>query len=635
MRIVRDIPLLSINDDELRRDQIVKLIVESINNLVSSDHSCTIYGIYGKWGDGKTSLLNFIKNRLSEQGESDGIKVVDFNPWLINNDETLLHEFFNIIMTDIDEEARSVLKRYGSLAILASKTVVNTFVPGAGEVLGSGIEMLQKVFEDSKETLAELKKSASKSIAKSKRHLIVMIDDVDRLDKEELHSVLRLIRQIADFDNCIYFVAMDDDLVAKSIGDYYGTVAVQDGHKFLDKIVQIPIKLPKIPVVDMEKIVKRELTKTLSAYVDMPMIEEISAKVAPMMHTYRDLKRYCNQLVFVLPYMVDEVNIKDLCILEAIKVISTEAYDRIHTRRSQLIGDLMEEFPFNINQDETGEKIKVKYEEALNWVVENLSEDIKSVIRKVVDELFSNNLIISQMDIDNKRISTNVYFPKYFALDVPSDLIPDKDIAALNEAIEKGRINDVAAQFNEWIKIFPNTEIKRAALYYFRDKMQKNEGCRVASVLAKSLSICKLAENYPKNINVDSNSIATFVSLIIILKYMFQQDSMDGRIKVIDSKLLNETLDFIFLKAELNYCLSVLSSSDEIICIDANIGKDALFTLIKRFRKLSIREQMTYSRFLLVMLFKYWQRTDAVSFNEYANAFVSNKNMSLMDVFDK
>lgn len=193
----------------------------------------------------------------------------------------------------------------------------------------------------------------------------------------------------------------------------------------------------------------------------------------------------------------------------------------------------------------------------------------------------------------------------------------------------------MAAQFNEWIKIFPNTEIKRAALYYFRDNMQKNEGCRVASVLAKSLSICKLAENYPKNINVDSNSIATFVSLIIILKYMFQQDSMDGRIKVIDSKLLNETLDFIFLKAELNYCLSVLSSSDEIICIDANIGKDALFTLIKRFRKLSIREQMTYSRFLLVMLFKYWKRTDAVSFNEYANAFVSNKNMSLMDVFDK
>ena len=93
-----------------------------------------------------------------------------------------------------------------------------------------------------------------------------MIDDVDRLDKDELHAVLRLIRQVADFKNCIYIVAMDVDMVAKSIGDYHGKGSMQDGRKFLDKIVQVPISLPRIPNVDMKKLISEELADTLRDY---------------------------------------------------------------------------------------------------------------------------------------------------------------------------------------------------------------------------------------------------------------------------------------------------------------------------------------------------------------------------------
>lgn len=132
MRIISDSPLKDIGQDRFGRKPIVDLVVDSINRMVSTDHPCAVYGIYGKWGEGKTSLMNFIKNKLLAQEKDDGINLVEFNPWLVNNDEALLREFFKTIMTDMDEEARNIFKKYGSLAIFASKTILNAFAPGVG-----------------------------------------------------------------------------------------------------------------------------------------------------------------------------------------------------------------------------------------------------------------------------------------------------------------------------------------------------------------------------------------------------------------------------------------------------------------------------------------------------------------------
>ena len=78
--IVQDSPLTDITDDKFGRELIVELIVDSINQTVKTEHDCMVYGIYGKWGEGKTSLMNFIKARLLSHGKNDGINLVEFNP---------------------------------------------------------------------------------------------------------------------------------------------------------------------------------------------------------------------------------------------------------------------------------------------------------------------------------------------------------------------------------------------------------------------------------------------------------------------------------------------------------------------------------------------------------------------------
>lgn len=116
MKVIQDTPLNKVSDDKLGRENIVDLIVGSINDYVQKDHPCLVYGIYGKWGEGKTSLLNFVEEKLLAQGGDDNINIIKFNPWLVNNDETLLREFFKSMTRRLDDKTREIFEKYGSLA---------------------------------------------------------------------------------------------------------------------------------------------------------------------------------------------------------------------------------------------------------------------------------------------------------------------------------------------------------------------------------------------------------------------------------------------------------------------------------------------------------------------------------------
>jgi hypothetical protein len=632
--IIHDKPLTDIKDDKFGREPVVELIVSSINQVVSTDHPCLVYGIYGKWGEGKTSLMNFVKERLKSQGKGDGMNLVEFNPWLVNNDEALLKEFFKTIMVDVDEEARKIFKKYGSLAIFASKTILNAFIPGAGNAAAEVIQGAKDAFIDAEDTLFELKKKASEAIVKSKRHLIVLIDDVDRLDKEELHAVLRLIRQVADFKNCIYIVAMDVDMVAKSIGDYHGNGSQLDGRKFLDKIVQIPITLPQMPQSDMIRLVNEELVHVLHDFVAEEEIEDIAKAVEPFIATYREIKRFCNQLSFVLPHLKNEVNVKDLCIVEAIKMVNAESYHKIHECRSQLMHE-SSGFGHLIDKEKDHEEVQKRYDEAKEYIEQGLEGAIKDVVDNAIDILFSSISFDIQEDIDQKRLQTDVYFQKYFVHTVPSELIPDRELDAFKVKYRDIKIADLAHQFDTWIDRYSASELKRAILYTIRNNANGDDQCHAASIMAQAISVCKLAKGLPPHVYVDPEVIPAFVSNQIIYRYMFVQDEMKAAMNVWDSCLLDETLSFIFTNSELNYCLNLLCSSESIFRNGTYNGNNVLPILIKRFEELGVEAQFKYSKFLLYTVLTYWKRTDEQSFNAYAQNLFVNPEVSCSMVFDK
>ena len=634
MKVIQDTPLKKVSEDRLGRENIVDLIVDSINDNVQRDHPCLVYGIYGKWGEGKTSLMNFVEEKLLAPGKSDNVNIIKFNPWLVNNDETLLREFFRSITNKLDDKTRELFEKYASLAILASKTVVNAFLPGLGATLAEGIALAKDALKDSQCTLSEAKKNVADSIIESKRHLVVMIDDVDRLDKEELHSVFRIIRQVADFDNCIYLVAMDIDIVSKSICDYYGKGNPQDGRKFVDKIVQVPITLPYIPKWDMQRIVEDELSDVLDDYVDPVTKMEIAMSVAQFFSTYRELKRYCNQLQFVLPHLKGEVNIVDLSILEAIKNVSAESYHKIYEQRESLLRQVSN--VYYMKDEESKKAVDKMCQEAKEYVVKDLDENIKKVIRASLDSLFEKRALYDDKNILEKRLNTDVYFAKYFAQAVPSNLIPDRILEEFRDRLSELSIPEIVSYIDDWASKYSTKEVKRASLYAIGHSEYGEMRCKTAGIIAKALSISSLAKNTPSSLAGRGEYISMFVSISVLrVNRYYYRDEFGEKIITMDYDLYEDALGFIFEHAEINYAMGVYYDLSEEIYESKSLLEVVLPNLIDRYRGLSFVQQFEYSRKMLDHLFHGWRQLDKESWNKYAITLVQDKDIQCLTILEK
>lgn len=633
MKVIQDTPVSNIVDDKLGRENIVDLVVDSINAHVNSNHPCLVYGIYGKWGEGKTSLMNFIKSRLLAQGSTDNISLVEFNPWLVENQESLLKEFFARITVGLDRTTRKLFRKYCSAAILASKTILNTYAPGIGAKVAEFLELAKNAILDSEESLSDLKMKTCEALKISHKHLLVMIDDVDRLDKEELHAVLRLIRQVADFDNCIYIVAMDIDIVSKSIGEYYGTGNSHDGRKFVDKIVQVPITLPYIPNCDMQRIVANELSGVLDDYVDLVTKSEIATAVTQFFSTYRELKRYCNQLQFVLPHLSGEVNMVDLCLLEAIKSVNAESYHKIYEHRIQLLREVS--YVFYMKNEESKKAVDQKCQKAKECVVEGLSGNVKRAISHALDELFEKRTLHDDKYITEKRLNTAVYFAKYFVQTVPADLIPDRLLEDFKDKILDMPIPDIVSVVNNWSLKYSLDEVKRAALYAINHSDTAEYKCKIASQLAKALSVSTYSKDVPPYAVKGGDSVAMFVSFNVLRFTRTRALLNENKEECGDYRLYEDALKYIFENAEMNYAMGVYYDLHEEILGSQDEFEIVMPVLVGRFKELSFTQQFEYSGTLLIPLFYGWKKYDSSLWDEYIESLLDRTDTSCVTILEK
>lgn len=84
-----DSPIHEQSQDRFSRWNFSERVAQVISKR--SDPSSIVIGIYGIWGDGKTSVLNFIEKSL----ESDeNVICIKFNPWRFGTEDELLTGFF-------------------------------------------------------------------------------------------------------------------------------------------------------------------------------------------------------------------------------------------------------------------------------------------------------------------------------------------------------------------------------------------------------------------------------------------------------------------------------------------------------------------------------------------------------------
>lgn len=417
--ILSDVPKSNLAEDEFNRKCLVELISNSIGSTTRTSHPCICYSIYGRWGEGKTTVLNFVRDHLVVE-YSDSVRIVQFNPCIVTGENELIREFFSSVLeNDIwDDEIRKILSKYAKLLTLSLRYISS---------LNTWTSFISNIFEDNKVLFKERSLSSQKRIIiehlrNSPKHLVVFIDDVDRLDSDEVRALFRVIRQVADFPNTVYVMAMDPEIVSKSLSGFCGG-SLSDGRNFIDKIVQVPIPMPAITA----KSIENKLFKELRNVIDEDSIDDnelflLSNNLSQILLTPRQVIRYINQLNFSLSTLKDEVCVRDLCVLEAIKVLDLDAYWKVYQNKESLLRkSKYDDLPLEKYADKSA--VENRFNAAIDYIASGFEHSIQNNIKTILVELFRDGSTNKMALIDERRVNCEIFFPLYFIQSVPEGVV--------------------------------------------------------------------------------------------------------------------------------------------------------------------------------------------------------------------
>lgn len=435
-----DKPVSLAGEDKFQRYGFSKGIANIITGR--EEEACIVIGVYGAWGEGKTSVINFIETELNSESN---IITIKFNPWRYNDENLLLIHFFQTLANALDanlknkkEKIGDQLKKYAKLLTFDVPILGNV-----GEKLEAAGEMLAGV------DIETLKGRIEDLLKKEKKKIVIFIDDIDRLDKTEIHSIFRLVKLTADFANTTYVLSFDDDMVSAALGDRFGEGNQNSGQNFLEKIIQIPLKIPVAQPAALQKFCFDIINRSIETNkIDLPDDEgrsfgnEFSQNILIMLSTPRLAVRYGNTLSFSMPLLHKEVNMVDLMLIEAIKIFYPKYYELIKSNPEYFIGS----YSNGYSHDRNNEKIKL-FNELLEKTGSDLSkrqrECIKNLLQRLFPEIkqalqnYSYNRDSANDWFKQQRIASAKYFNRYFSY-----------------AVIEGEISDIA--FNNFISDIPN-----------------------------------------------------------------------------------------------------------------------------------------------------------------------------------
>ena len=587
MNIHGDFPINNIREDRFGRTSLADHVVKAIQKKCESEHDSLCLGIYGKWGEGKTSFVNMLKNLLLADGEKDNIYLANFNPWIINDEQGLIKDFFKTIAVDAEGKLKEFIAEYGGIIAYSSQILGNFIAPGLGNAFKKHIKEFKDFILDKEDkSIAEQKNEISRELVKSQKHLLVFIDDIDRLDSDEMHAVFRLVRQVADFKNTIYVLSLDEERVSKSIGKYYGDEGEYDGRQFLEKIVQIPIVLPQIQKNILRLSLRNVLIEVFNScgLEGVLEAEEILDKIAPLFETEREIVRYKNQLQFFFPTVYTEVNYSDYCILEAIKTFNHKAYNLIKENKPYMMKDLPMTYEQNDQTTDIARIVKEEYSKFVKRIVglfpPSKQEAIKTIMKYYLPAVSNNK----NEDTRAKRLCSPRYFDRYFLQSSPNEMISDKLADTLS-------CNDVS-EIQYWIQgrfLYKDTEVAQA-LFCMADRKLLNS--RKKANLCIALSKSGIVERKDFAVIADKMSKTLLPSL-------YDED-------------LTQVINVVFSEAQFDFSMVVFGSITDRDRIDVS----SFIKLKDRLVSLLPHELFRYSRNIYEPFCKMWRRYDVKEFIE-------------------
>lgn len=184
-----------------------------------------------------------------------------------------------------------------------------------------------------------MKAQIADELREAKVRILVIIDDIDRLDHDEVRQLFTVIKALADFPFVTYLLAFDREAAVQAIERDSGL----PGARYLEKIIQVPFEIPLIDRRDLERALSARLDTVLGPSSGMALDGERWERIypwgiMPLIRVPRDVVRFINAISTTFPAVADEVNPIDFFAIEAIRIFLPKLYDLIRSNESKVTG---------------------------------------------------------------------------------------------------------------------------------------------------------------------------------------------------------------------------------------------------------------------------------------------------------
>lgn len=465
--ILPDYPIENKNADKLRRAPLATKVAELIKNFQGKESF--VVGIEGVWGSGKTSFINLV---VSELRQEETITVT-FNPWNFSGQNELISDFFATLVSKI-EDFRTDSEKAKKIKSMVTKLTRKSEISVSPEVslfyglLNFKANDLFKIRGDEK-TLQEGREEIDKLFKALKKKVVIVIDDIDRLDTEETRLVMKLVKMTANFPNTVFLLAYDREKVAEKLGSDY------IGEEYMKKIIQVSFTLPKPDEQGLRSILYGDLDDTIKGIYGEVKFEGdnekrwrqiVYAGFPNLFITIRDIKRFISSLRLNWSILGrEDINLVDFIAIEAVRVFAPQLYSTISGNKTFFTNTESSYPTLRDNKEKTKTAL---YKEML----EKAPEETRSVMDKICEELFPQlgsgyGHDWQQIWRKDKRICAEERFNFYFQLGIPEDAVSEIEINELLKTLEKKE------EFSKIILKFQNDKRLRPLLSKLLDYTNK------------------------------------------------------------------------------------------------------------------------------------------------------------------
>ncbi|TSC59895.1 MAG: KAP P-loop [Parcubacteria group bacterium LiPW_15] len=288
---ISDAELKPEGDDLLGFSDAARRFAEKVFNRGSSDS--IVFGIDAPWGIGKSSFVNLCRGYWEKDDEyKKGAVVYRFNPLRYEGRSNLLEKFVDGLVRTIQKnefipEIRPLISRYSRL------------IKGRAGFSWSGLKL---DFFPGTYTVDDAFDDLEIALSDSKKKVIIIIDDLDRLSFSAIKDVLFVIKKSFTLPNISYVLCYDTDNISALEREKPGVEKVTE---FLEKFINVKTSI-FLDSATLSNYVSQNLAKALAGNSQADPVL-VSKAIGGLIDIYKskDYHRY-------LPFIGDVRKLKRL-----------------------------------------------------------------------------------------------------------------------------------------------------------------------------------------------------------------------------------------------------------------------------------------------------------------------------------